>query len=50
MLFFTSENDISAITYSLFRGRQNILLTIFSTKSVVNYAAKSLKMSKSIFE
>ena len=36
LLFFTSKNEILEIFYSLFRGRQNIFLTIFSTKFVIN--------------
>ena len=31
MFFWTSENEFSGIIYSLFRGRQNIYITIFST-------------------
>ena len=44
MLFLTLENEISVIVYSLFRGRQNIFLTIFSTKFVVKYPTKVLKI------
>ena len=35
MLFVTTENEISWIIYSLFRGKQTIYLTLFSTKFVV---------------
>ena len=57
VLFLTSDNEFSGIIYSLFRGRLNIFLTIFSTKFVVKCATKILKigwqkqvMSKNIFE
>ena len=40
MLFLTSDNEFSEITYSLFGGRQNIFLTIFSNKFVIKCAAK----------
>ena len=40
VLFLTSDNEFSGIIYSLFRGRQNIFLTIFSTKFVVKCATK----------
>ena len=54
-LFLTSE--FSGIIYSLFRGWQNVFLTIFSTKFVITCATKVLKnqltktkvMSKNIF-
>ena len=32
MLFLTVDNEFSVIMYSLFGSRQNIFLTIFSTK------------------
>ena len=32
MLFVTTENEISWIIYSLFRDKQTIYLTLFSTK------------------
>ena len=35
VLFLTSDNELLGIIYNLFRGRQNIFLTIFSTKFVV---------------
>ena len=44
VLFLTSENAISRIIYSLFRGKQNIFSTIFSTKFVVKYPTKILKI------
>ena len=44
VLFFTSENEIPGIIYSLFRGRQNISLTILSTKFVVKCETKILKI------
>ena len=34
MLFLTSDNEFLGIIYSLFRGRQNIFLMIFSIKGV----------------
>ena len=40
VLFLTSENEISGIIYSLFRGRQNIFKIIFGTKFVVKCATK----------
>ena len=48
VLFLTSENEISGIIYSLFRGRQNIFLTIFSIKLDVKCATKILKISLQI--
>ena len=42
VLFLTFDSEFSGIMYSLFRGRQTIFLTIFSTKFVVKCAAKSL--------
>ena len=42
--FLTSSNEFSGIIYSLFRERQNIFLTIFSTKFVVKCATKILKI------
>ena len=36
------------IIYSLFRGRQNIILTIFRTKFVLKCVAKKLKMGQQI--
>ena len=44
LLFLTSENEISWIIYSLFSGRQNIFLTIFSAKFAVKCATKKLKI------
>ena len=44
MLFLTSDEKFLGIIYSLFRGRQNIFLTIFNTKFVVKYAIKILKI------
>ena len=44
VLFLTFINEFSGIMYSLFGGRQNIFLKIFSTKFVVKCAAKSLKI------
>ena len=44
MLYLSSGNEFSGIIYSLFRGRQNIFLTIFSTKFVVKCAIKILKI------
>ena len=44
VLFLTSNNEFSGIIYSLFRGRQNIFLTIFSTKFVVKCAITNLKI------
>ena len=44
----TSENGFSEINYSLFKGRQNIFLTIFITKVVVKRAAKILKIGQQI--
>ena len=38
--FLTSNNEFSGIIYSLFRGRQNIFLTIISTKFVINVQQK----------
>ena len=48
VLLLTSENDISVIFYSLFSGRQNNFLTIFSTKFVVKCAAENLKIGLQI--
>ena len=45
MLFLTSDEDVLGIIYSLFTGRQNIFLTIFSIKFVVKCATKILKIS-----
>ena len=45
VLFLTSDNEFLGIIYSLFRDRQNIFLTIFSTKFVVKCATKILKIS-----
>ena len=42
--FLTSENEISGISDSLFRVRQNIFLTIFTTKFVVKCAINILKI------
>ena len=57
VLFLTSDNDFLRIMYSLFRGRQNIFLKIFSTKFVVmcnkNFENRLTKIkftSKNIFE
>ena len=44
VFFLTSENEIAGIIYSLFRGRQNTFLTVFSTKCVLKYATKNLKI------
>ena len=44
VLFLMSDNEISEIIYSLFRGGQNIFLTIFITKFVVKCATKILKI------
>ena len=44
MLFLTSDNEFLGIIYSLFRGRQNIFLTRFSTKFVVKCATKILQV------
>ena len=44
VLFLTSDNEFSGIIYSLFRGKQNIFLIIFSTKFVVKCATKILKI------
>ena len=44
VLLLTSYNKLSVIIYSLFRGRQNIFLAIFSTKLVVNCATNILKI------
>ena len=44
MLFLMSDNEFSGIIYSLFRGRQNIFLTIFSTKFVIKCATEILKV------
>ena len=61
MLFSMSDNEFLGTIYRLFGGRQNIFITIFNTKFVVNCAAKKKKknenrltktkvMSKNIFE
>ena len=42
VLFLTCDNEFSGKIYSIFRGRQNIFLTIFSTKFVVKCATKNL--------
>ena len=44
VLFLTSDNEFSGIVCRLFTGRQNIFLTIFSTKIVVKCATKNLKI------
>ena len=49
VLFLTSENEILGIIYSLFRGRQNIFLTIFSIKLDVKCATKFLKIGWQIY-
>ena len=43
VLFLTFDNEFLGIIYSLFGGRQNIFLTMFSTK-LVKCAAKILKI------
>ena len=43
VLFLTSDNEFSGIMYCLFRGRQNIFPTVFSTK-FVKCATKLLKI------
>ena len=43
-VFLMSENEFSGIIYSLFRGGQNIFLTIFSIKFVVKCATKIFKI------
>ena len=48
MLFLTFVNEFSGVMYSLFGGKQNIFLTIFSTEFVVKCAAKILKIGKQI--
>ena len=48
MLFLTSDYEFLRIMYPLFEGRQNIFLTIFSTKFVVKYPAKLFKIDKEI--
>ena len=40
VLFLTADNEFSWVMYSLFGGRQNIFLTVFSTKFFVKCAAK----------
>ena len=53
MLIFTSEIEILEIIYSLFRGSQNIFLTIFCTKFVIKCVTKMTNtkvMPKHIFE
>ena len=44
MLFLASDNEFSGISYSSFSGRQNIFLTIFSTKFVVKCETKIMKI------
>ena len=44
LLFLTFDNGFSGITYNLFGGKQNIFLTIFSTKFVIKCAANKLKI------
>ena len=44
VLFLTSDDDFLGIFYSLFKDRQNIFLTIFSTAFVVKCATKILKI------
>ena len=44
VLFLTFDNEFSGIIYSLFGGRQNIFLKIFSTKFVIKCAAEILKI------
>ena len=44
VLFLMSDNGFSGIIYRLFRGRQTIFLTIFSTKFVVKCATKILNI------
>ena len=39
-MFLTSENGFSWIIYCFFRGRQNIVLTMFITKFVVKCCKK----------
>ena len=46
VLFLTSDNEFSGIIYSLFRGKQNIFLTRFSTKFIVKCATKKKKKKK----
>ena len=48
VLFLSFDNEFSGIMYSLFGGKQNIFLTIFSTKFVVKCAAKILKIVQQI--
>ena len=43
VLFLTVDNEFSGIMYSLFGGRQNIFLTIFSNKFVIKCSAVVLK-------
>ena len=45
VLFLSSENAILGIIYSLLRSRQNIFLSLFSTKFVIKCATKILKIS-----
>ena len=44
VLFLTSDNEFLGIICSLFRGRQNIFLTIFGIKFVVKCATKILEI------
>ena len=44
VLFLSFENGISGIICSLFRGRQNIFLTIFSSKFAVKCGTKIWKI------
>ena len=44
VLFVRSDNEFSRDIYSLFRGRQNIFLTLFRTKFVIKCAIKILKI------
>ena len=48
MLFWSFENQNLGIIYTLFIGRQNIVLTVFSTKFVVKCATKTLKIGLQI--
>ena len=45
-LFLIFDKEFSGMMYSLFRGRQNIFLTIFSTKFVVKWPAKKKKKNE----
>ena len=44
VLFLTFDNEFLGVICSFFRGRQNIFLSIFSTKFVVKCATKVLKI------